>query len=100
MPTKGEVNRGGAYRKVPGGVLGPEGKEEGEGVWDSGRGRVGVRVGAGDPEGGKGPPVSVVGNNGARQGSRDRMEVGVEKRLLVVHLWTLCQKLSMPLSAV
>jgi len=37
---------------------------------------------------------------GGRQASRDRMEVGVEKRLFVVHLWTLCQKLFMPLSAV
>ena len=30
---------------------------------------------------------------------RDRMEAGVEKRLFVVHLWTLCQKLLMPRSA-
>jgi len=35
---------------------------------------------------------------GGRQASRDRMEVGVEKKLFVVHLWTLCQKLLMPLS--
>jgi len=34
-----------------------------------------------------------------RQASRDWMEVGVEKKLFVVHLWTLCQKLFMPLSA-
>jgi len=27
------------------------------------------------------------------------MEVGVEKNLFVVHPWTLCQKLFMPLSA-
>jgi len=37
---------------------------------------------------------------GGRQASRVRIEVGVEKRLFVVHLWTLCQKLFMPLSAV
>ena len=37
---------------------------------------------------------------GGRQASRDRMEVGVEKKLFVVHLWTLCQKLFMPVSAV
>jgi len=28
------------------------------------------------------------------------MEVGVEKKLFVVDVWTLCQKLFMPLSAV
>jgi len=37
---------------------------------------------------------------GGRQASRARMDVGVEKTLFVVHLWTLCQKLFMPLSAV
>jgi len=37
---------------------------------------------------------------GGRQPLRARMEVGVEKKLFVVHLWTLCQKLSMPLSTV
>jgi len=36
---------------------------------------------------------------GGRQASRDRMEVGVEKTLFVVHLWTLCQKLFLPLHA-
>jgi len=35
---------------------------------------------------------------GGRHASRDMMEVGVEKKLFVVHLWTLCQKLFMPLS--
>jgi len=34
-----------------------------------------------------------------RHASRDRMEVGVEKKVFVVHLWTLCQKLVIPLSA-
>jgi len=37
---------------------------------------------------------------GGRQASRARMEVAVEKKLFVVHLWTLRQKLFMPLSAV
>ena len=36
---------------------------------------------------------------GGRQAWRDRMEVGVERKLFVVHLWTLCQKLFMLLSA-
>ena len=36
---------------------------------------------------------------GGRHASRARMEVGVEKKLFVVHLRTLCQKLSMLLSA-
>ena len=31
---------------------------------------------------------------GGRQASRDSIELGVEKRLFVVHRWTLCQKLS------
>jgi len=33
---------------------------------------------------------------GGRQAWRDRIEVVVEKKLFVVHLWTLCQKLLMP----
>ena len=36
---------------------------------------------------------------GGRQTSGDRMEVEVEKKFFVVHLWTLCQKPFMPLSA-
>ena len=36
---------------------------------------------------------------GGRQASRKSMEVGVEEKLFVVHRWTLCQKLSMLLSA-
>jgi len=98
-PAQGEVNGGEAYCEVPGGILGSEGGEGGEGLWESGRGRVGVRGGAGDSEGGKAPLVSAVGDSGGRQASRDRMEVGVEKKLFVAHLWTLCQKLFMPLSA-
>jgi len=37
---------------------------------------------------------------GRSQASSARIEMGVEKRLFVVHLWTLCQKLFMPLSKV
>ena len=33
---------------------------------------------------------------GGRHPSLDRMEVRVEKKALVVHLWTLCLKLFMP----
>ena len=36
---------------------------------------------------------------GGRHASQDRMEVGVEKKLFLFYLWTLCQKLFMPLSA-
>ena len=36
---------------------------------------------------------------GGRQASRNRIEVGVEKKLFVFHLWTLCQKLFMLLRA-
>ena len=53
---------------MPGGVLGPEGGEGGEGLWESGRGRVGVRGGAGNSEGSKAPPVSAVGDNGGEAG--------------------------------
>jgi len=36
---------------------------------------------------------------GGRQASRESLEVGVEKNLFVVHRWTLCHKLFMPLRA-
>jgi len=36
---------------------------------------------------------------GGRQASQARMEVGVDSHLFVVHLWTRCQKLFIPLSA-
>jgi len=36
---------------------------------------------------------------GGRHASRDRMEVGVEKKLFVVYPCTRCQKLFIPLSA-
>jgi len=98
-PAEEQVDGREAYCKVSGRVLGPKGGEGGEGLWESGRGRVCVRGGAGNPEGGKASPVSAVGDNGGGQASRDRMEVGVEKKLFVVHLWTLCQKPFMPLSA-
>ena len=35
-PVEGEVNRGEAFRQVPGRVLGPEGGEGGEGLRESG----------------------------------------------------------------
>jgi len=63
-PAKGEVDRGEAYCEMPGGVLGSEGGEGGERLWESGRGRVGVRGGAGDSEGGTAPFVSAVGDDG------------------------------------
>jgi len=49
---------------VPGRVLGPKGGEGGEGLWESGRGRVGVQGGAGNSEGGDPSPVPAVGDNG------------------------------------
>jgi len=67
-PTEGEVNGGEAYGKVPGRVLGPKGREGGEGLWESGRGRVGVRGGAGDSEGSKAPLPSAVGDYGGEAG--------------------------------
>jgi len=36
---------------------------------------------------------------GGRHPSRDMMEVGVEKKILVGHLYTQCQELFIPLSA-
>ena len=33
---------------------------------------------------------------GGRHASRDKMEVGGEKKAFVVHLWTLCRKLFRP----
>jgi len=67
-PAEGEVNGGEAYRKMPGGVLGSNGGEGGEGLWESGRGRVGVRGGAGDSEGSKAPSVPAIGDNGGKAG--------------------------------
>jgi len=61
---------------VPGGVLGPEGGEGGEGLWESGRGRVGVRGGAGNSEGGKAPFVSAVEANGGEAGLSEQDEGG------------------------
>jgi len=62
-PAEGEVDRGEAYCEVSGGVLGSEGGEGGEGLWESGRGRVGVRGGAGNSQGGKASLVSAVGDD-------------------------------------
>jgi len=67
-PAEGEVYGGEAHCQVPGRVLGPKGGEGGEGLWESGRGRVGVRGGAGNSEGGKASPVSAVGDNGGEAG--------------------------------
>jgi len=67
-PAEKEVDGGEAYREVPGTVLGPKGREGGEGLWESGRGRAGVRGGAGHPEGRKAPPVSAVGDDGGEAG--------------------------------
>jgi len=67
-PAEGEVDRGEAYRKMPRGVLGSKGGEGGERWWESGRGRVGVRGGAGDSEGGKAPSVPAVRDNGGEAG--------------------------------
>jgi len=67
-PAEGEVDGGEAYCEVPGRVLGPKGREGGEGLWESGRGQAGVRGGAGHPEGSEAPPVSAVGDDGGEAG--------------------------------
>jgi len=67
-PAKGEVDGGETYCEMPGGIPGSEGGEGGEGLWDSGRGRVGIRGGAGDSEGGKAPLESAVGKDGGEAG--------------------------------
>jgi len=67
-PVKGEVDRGEAYCEVPGRVLGPGGGEGGEGLWESCRGRVGIRGGAGNPECGQAPPVPAVGYDRGEEG--------------------------------
>jgi len=67
-PVEGEVDGGEAYCQVPGRVVGPEGAEGGEGLWESGRGRVGVRGGAGNSESGEASSVSAVGDNGGEAG--------------------------------
>jgi len=51
-PVEGEVHGGEAYPEMSGRVLGPEGGEGGEGRWESGRGQVGIRGGAGNLQGG------------------------------------------------
>jgi len=74
-PTEGEVDRGEAYCQVPGRVLCPEGGEGGEGLWESGRGRVGAWGGAGNSEGGAASPISAVGDHG-REASLTRQDGG------------------------
>jgi len=66
--AEGEVDGGEAYCQVPGRVLGPEGGEGGEGLWESGRGWVGVRGGAGNSESGEASSVLAVGGNGGEAG--------------------------------
>ena len=68
VPAKGEGSGREAYCKVPGGVLGPKGGERGEGSRESGQGRVRVRGGAGNSEGGKAPLVSAVGDDRGEAG--------------------------------
>ena len=51
------------------------------------------------PRGARGLLYLLLEAMGPRQASWERMEVGVEKKLFMVHLWTLCQKPFMPLSA-
>ena len=63
-PAEGEIDGGEAYCQVPGGVLGPEGGEGGKRLWESGRGRIGVRGGAGNSESGEASSVPAVGDNG------------------------------------
>jgi len=67
-PTEGEVNGGEAHRKMPVGVLGSKGGEGGEGMFESGRGRVGVQRGAGDSEGGEAPFVPAIEDDGGEAG--------------------------------
>ena len=67
-PVAGEVDGGEANSEVPGRVLGPEGGDGGEGLWESGRGRVGVQGGAGNSESGEASSVSAVGDNGGEAG--------------------------------
>ena len=74
-PAEGEVDGGDAYRQLPRRVLGPEGGNGGEGLWESGRGRVGAWGGAGKSEGGEASPVSVVGDNG-RESSLTKQDGG------------------------
>jgi len=67
-PVEGEIDGGEAFSQVAGRVLGPEGGEGGEGLCESGRGRVGVRGGAGNSESGEASSVSAVGDNGGEAG--------------------------------
>jgi len=63
-PVKKEIHKNKTPGEVPGQVLGPKGGEGREGGWEPGRAWVGFWGGAGDPEGGKAPPISAVGDNG------------------------------------
>jgi len=76
--------------------LGSKCRKGGKGCWEPRGGQVVCGEGAGDPKGCQASSVSAVGSDGGRHASRDKMEVGVEKKALGVHGWTLCQKLFMP----
>ena len=67
-PVEGEVDGGEASSEVPGGVLCSEGGEGGEGLWESSRGWIRARGGAGNPEGGQASPVPAVGGDGGEAG--------------------------------
>jgi len=67
-PVKGEVYGGEAYCEMPGGISGSEGGQGWERLWESGRGRVCVRGGTGDPEGGETSLLFAVGDDGGEAG--------------------------------
>jgi len=98
-PAKGEVDGGEALSEVPGRVRCPKGVEAGEGL--------GSLAEAGLLVGGAQAILRAASRHlylqyetmGGRLASLDSIDVGVEQKLFVVHLWTLCQKLFMLLIA-
>jgi len=80
QPVQGEVDRGEAFRMMSGRVLGPKGREGGEGRREPSRGRVRVWGGAGHPEGGQSSTVPAVGDHWVEAGfaGQDRGGGGVE----------------------
>jgi len=81
-PAEGEVDGEEAYCQVPGRVLGPERGKRGEGLWESGRGRVGAWGGAGNSEGGEAPLVSAVRDNGSEASLTGQDGSGGEKEVV------------------
>jgi len=86
--SRREVDGRETFREVPGGILGPEDGEGGEGVWEPG----GSGIGGGGAQAFRRAarhrlylPWRALGG---RQASRERTMVGVEKNTLVEHLWT------------